>query len=220
MASGATIGVEVELRWTLLKSTDNSSMEILPVDGQLPDAGDDELLRLSLGGDTRAFHALADRHAERLYRLAASMTASRVDAEDIVQETLVGAFKGMKAFAGRSSVKTWLTRILVTQVARWRRDQKRRRPVRLSPMSGGDGEDHEAAPTTRDHGDPVGARLDVMEAIARLSAEHRDVVVLRELEQLSYEDIAAVLGIPRGTVESRLHRARSELRESLKAYRS
>lgn len=194
-------------------------MEILPVDGQLPEAGDNELLRLSLAGDTRAFHALADRHAERLHRLASSMTASRVDAEDIVQETLVGAFKGMKAFAGRSSVKTWLTRILVTQVARWRREQKRRRPVRLSQSIGSEAGDGATSPAARDHGDQVGVKLDLMEAIGRLSTEHRDVVVLRELEQLSYEEIAAVLGVPRGTVESRLHRARAELRERLKAYR-
>jgi RNA polymerase sigma-70 factor (ECF subfamily) len=216
--------VEVGLRWTLLSAADNSSMETPPVDGQPPETGDNELLRRSLAGDGGAFHALADRHAERLYRLAVSMTGNRVDAEDIVQESLVGAFKGMKGFAGRSSVKTWLTRILVTQVARWRREQKRHRllrPLHLAGLAAGhEAEDEKAEPVAgRTTGEQTGARLDLMEAIGRLSAEHKDVVVLRELEQLSYEEIAAVLGVPRGTVESRLHRARGELRERLKAYR-
>jgi RNA polymerase sigma-70 factor (ECF subfamily) len=181
------------------------------VEGQAPESDDSTLLRRSAAGDAKAFHALMDRHAERLYRLAVSLVGGRFDAEDIVQETFVGAFKGMKGFQERASVKTWLTRILVMQVARWRRDQKRHRRVHGSEV--------ETEPATGSLSGAVEARLDLMEAVGRLSPEHRDVVVLRELEQLSYEEMAAVLGVPRGTVESRLHRARGELRERLRAYR-
>lgn len=181
------------------------------MEGQAPEASDIALLHKASGGDAGAFHTLADRHADRLYRLAVSLVGNRFDAEDIVQETFIGAFKGMRGFEGRASVKTWLTRILVTQVARWRRERKRRRPR---------GGEADVEPVEESPAGGIGARMDLMEAVGRLSAEHREVIVLREMEQLSYEEIAGVLGVPRGTVESRLHRARGELRERLKAYRS
>jgi len=97
------------------------------------------------------------------------------------------------------------------QAAKWRRDY--RRPgevageVELSERSG---RESGAAAAEK--------RMDLQSAIERLSPEHREVVVLREFEGLSYEEIAQALGVPRGTVESRLHRARGELREMLKDY--
>jgi RNA polymerase sigma-70 factor (ECF subfamily) len=173
------------------------------------DEEDVQLLRQSVAGDGRAFHALVDRHADRLYRLAVSLVGSPADAEDVLQEAFTGAYRGLSGFQQRASVKTWLTRILVTQAAKWRRDRKR--PV----VTGAEELD--------DAGTPGGAgivesKLDVHAAVARLTPEHREVIVLREFEQLSYEEIAQALDVPRGTVESRLHRARAELRELLKAY--
>ncbi|HEX4053978.1 MAG TPA: sigma-70 family RNA polymerase sigma factor [Tepidisphaeraceae bacterium] len=167
-----------------------------------PEADDIELLRRS-GGDPKAFHALVDRHAQRLYRLAVCLVGNAADAEDVLQETFIGAFRGLGSFEGRSSVKTWLTRILVTQAARWRRDRRRSEPMDESVA---------AVAASPD------ATMDVQAAMQRLSAEHRQVLALREFERMSYEEMAEVLGVPRGTVESRLHRARSELREKLKSY--
>src|SRR4051794_33881789 len=81
-----------------------------------PEATSDiDLLRQAAAGDGRAFHLLVDRHADRLFRLSVSLIGNSSDAEDVVQETFAGAFKGLRQFEGRASVKTWLTRILFTQ---------------------------------------------------------------------------------------------------------
>jgi RNA polymerase sigma-70 factor (ECF subfamily) len=178
---------------------------------------DIELLRKSAAGDGKAYHALVDRHADRLYRLAVSLVGNSADAEDVLQEAFTGAYRGLSGFQGRASVKTWLTRILVMQAAKWRRDRKRHRRGVQPGDSTIDAED-EARPAATGEAGAVDARIDVHAAVQRLSAEHREVIALREFEHLSYEEIAEVLEVPRGTVESRLHRARTELREILKSY--
>jgi RNA polymerase sigma-70 factor, ECF subfamily len=169
-----------------------------------------ELLRKVGAGDPSAFRKLTDRHADRLFALVASLVGNRADAEDVVQETLAGAFRGAKKFEGRSSVKTWLTRIALTQAAKWQREQKRRR-VRsseaMAPRQVAEGS--EAA---------VEARIDLTAALQRLTADHREVLVLREFEMLGYEQMAALLGVPVGTIESRLFRARRELKALLGDY--
>jgi len=167
---------------------------------------DVELATRAARGDARAFHDLVDRHADRLFRLAVSLLGNSTDAEDVVQETLIGAFRGLKGFEARSSFKTWITRILVLQAAQFRR---RKRPMQSIP---------ESQPTAKDQPAGSEAKLDVQAALLNLPPEHRQVIVLRELEQMTYEEIAQVLDIPQGTVESRLHRARTALREKLKAY--
>jgi len=170
-----------------------------------PQADDIELLRRAADGDSGAFHALVDRHAQRLYRVAVSLVGNAVDAEDVLQETFIGAFRGLQGFEGRASVKTWLTRILVMQAAQFRRSRKRKQ---LEAMP-----DSVAAASKS-----AEAGIDIQAALGQLSAEHRQVLVLREYEGMSYEEIADVLDVPRGTVESRLHRARNEMREKLKSY--
>jgi RNA polymerase sigma-70 factor (ECF subfamily) len=171
------------------------------------------LFRKAAAGDGKAFHLLVDRHSQRLYRLAVSLVGNATDAEDVLQETFAGAFRGLGRFEERASVKTWLTRILMTQAARWRRDRQRKR---MEPMTEATAElaveGGEAAQMV------VGKKIDLQAALRQLSPEHREVLVLREFEQMAYEQIAEVLGVPRGTVESRLHRARADLREKLKAY--
>ena len=175
-----------------------------------------ELLRKAARGDGKAFHVLTDRHAPELFRLAASLSATRADAEDVVQETLIGAYQGLKRFDGRSSVKTWLKRILVRQAARqWNRGKRRRN---MLPIEAAD-----AAPSANQgQSGPISVdrRLDVAAVLRTLGAEHREVLVMREFDQMSYAEIAQVLETPIGTVESRLHRARAELRGKLKGYNS
>lgn len=220
---GATVPVKIEPdpAWT-----QTNSMEMPRVQDETSDAHeqrrDAELLRQSAAGNGKAFHALVDRHADRLYRLAVSLVGNAADADDVLQEALAGAYRGSSGFEGRASVKTWLTRILVMQATKWRRERTRRGGITghsidenvLSNPAAGD------ASFASLHGGAglVESRIDVQAALRRLSAEHRDVVVLREFEHLSYEQIAQVLDVPRGTVESRLHRARAELKELLKAY--
>ncbi len=188
------------------------------MEGDSREADDIELLRNANRGDRKAFHKLVDRHSDRLYRLAVSLVGNAADAEDILQETFVGAFKGLKGFQERASVKTWLTRILVTQTAKWRRDKKRR----ANPTVDSTLPSNEAFPAMLTVAPgvegSVEARVDVHAAVAKLSAEHREVILLREFQQMNYDEIAEVLDVPRGTVESRLHRARAELKNILKAY--
>jgi RNA polymerase sigma-70 factor (ECF subfamily) len=179
------------------------------------EATDVDLLRRAGDGDGRAFHTLVDRHAQRLYRLSASLVGNATDAEDVVQETFAGAFKGIRQFEGRASVKTWLTRILFTQAAKWRRDKKRRD---FRPLEAAEGSGSTAAAVGDQAVQGVGAKMDLHAALKRLSEEHRQVLLLREFEGMAYEEMAEVLGVPRGTIESRLHRARNELREKLKSY--
>jgi RNA polymerase sigma-70 factor (ECF subfamily) len=178
---------------------------------------DQDLLKLSIDGDSRAFHVLVDRHAAELFRLAMSLSRNRAEAEDIVQETLIGAFRGMRKFDGRASVKTWLKRILVRQAARaWHRAKPSRQAASLDSLPA-DAPSTPAASvgsaTTR-----VDSKIDVAAILKTLSPEYRQILVLREFEQLSYAEIAELLDVPQGTVESRLHRARAEVRARLGSY--
>jgi RNA polymerase sigma-70 factor, ECF subfamily len=167
------------------------------------------LLHRAARGDNAAFHELIDRHAQRLFRLAVRLVGNSTDAEDVLQETWVGAYQGLGRFEERASVKTWLTRILVTQAALWRR-QNSRRAAKMAEAARQD--------ITTDAAGGSAIRIDINAALQKLSQDHRQVLVLREYEQMSYEEMAEALDVPRGTIESRLSRARAELRQILKEY--
>jgi RNA polymerase sigma-70 factor (ECF subfamily) len=170
---------------------------------------DTELLKQIGRGDPAASRALLERHGRYLFGVAHALTGNAADAEDLVQETLVGALGG--TFRGESSVRTWLVRILTNQAG-----MLRRRPFKRAAHVGLDETPSPAAPATGNAG--VEAKLDLSTMLSALSVEHRQVIVLRELEGLSYEEIAEALHVPRGTVESRLHRAREDLRKKFKGY--
>jgi len=183
-----------------------ASLEALHV----PD--DAQLLRQVGRGDETAFRELVDRHARYLYGIAYSLTQNAADAEDVVQETFVGVLKSK--FREESSVRTWLVQILVRQAALLRRTRSRKiTQTTLDEPSGGLGKAVE--------GSAVGgsdAKLDLAVMLEKLSPEHRQVIVLREIEGMTYDEIARALNVPRGTIESRLFRARAELRERFKGY--
>lgn len=176
--------------------------------------GDLELVHRAARGESPAFHALVDRHASELMRLAVSLSATRADAEDVLQETFIGAYQGMRRFDGRASVKTWMKRILVRQAARhWNRSKRSRSTLPIDAA--------EASPAPREISNgPIGVdrRMDVAAVVRTLAPEHREVIVMREFDQMSYAEIAEVLQVPIGTVESRLHRARADLRTKLQGY--
>lgn len=180
------------------------------MDGGQWNPDDSELVRQARSGQGDAFHLLVDRHARFLLAMANSL-AGPADAEDLVQETFAGAFRGLDGFKGQSSFKTWLARILVRQAARHRQVNRRRNEQLQQRFL-----------TSSEHVFPeshaADVRMDVSRAILALSPEHREVVVLRELQGFSYEQIAEILELPRGTVESRLFRARQALQELLKEY--
>jgi len=179
-----------------------------------------ELIRQAAEGDSQAFHTLVDRHASELFRLALSLSATRSDAEDTVQETLLGAYRGMRSFDARASVKTWLKRILVRQAARtWNKSRASRKALALEAV---DVEPPPSAASVREAmaTGAVDRKIDIAAVLKTLPREYREILVLREFEQMSYTEIAEALGVPQGTVESRLHRARADLKNKLKSYKS
>jgi RNA polymerase sigma-70 factor (ECF subfamily) len=184
-----------------------------------------DLVRNAAAGETKAFHALIDRHAASMFRVALSLSKNRADAEDLMQEATIGAYRGIKNFAGRSSVKTWLLQIMTRQAAKaWHKSRHHRSAQSLHSPSGeggrgGDRED-DANLATRSSAPGVEKKLDVMAVLEKMTPAHREILVLREIRGLSYEEIAEVLSVPRGTVESRLSRARTEFRERFGEYES
>lgn len=160
----------------------------------------------------QAFHQLVDAHASYLFGVARAMLGRSVDAEDVVQETFLAAIKGLRRFEGRSQLRTWLVTILTRQVAMWRRKQAWRREA------GKEGWPLELAGADQGGEREADAKMDVMSMLERLAPEHREVLILREYEGMSYEQMAEALGVPMGTVESRLYRARQELKGKLKGY--
>jgi RNA polymerase sigma-70 factor (ECF subfamily) len=174
------------------------------------ESSDLDLARLAGQGDHQAFHALVDRHAKSLFRVASRLSPTRSDAEDLVQDTFAAAYKGLAAFDGRASVKTWLTRILIRRAAdAWRAGRARRQTASLETA---------APPAARPAVAAVDQRLDLATILAKLEPAHREVIVMREMQGMSYAEIAESLNVPQGTVESRLHRARAELRRRLTGY--
>jgi RNA polymerase sigma-70 factor (ECF subfamily) len=167
---------------------------------------DAALLRQVHRGESPALAELIRRHAPYLYGIARSLCGNEHDAEDLVQEVFVATLRAK--FRGESSVRTWLVAILVRRAAMLRRS-KLRQPLRM---------DSTPDVTTRAGSPASDAKADMAAMLEALSPEHREVIVLRELQQMSYDQIALVLSIPRGTVESRLHRAREQLRLRFKSY--
>jgi RNA polymerase sigma-70 factor, ECF subfamily len=183
------------------------------------DESEQELITRLRNGDSSAFHRLVDRFGNRLYGLAFSLLRNVEDAEDIVQETLSGAYRGIGSFEQRASLWTWLVKILIRQIARSRRSldarsQKLRMGMSVDELDRVGGIEDDASPPMKQ----TDAKLDVMAMLRKLAPDRQEIIILRELEQMSYEQISQSLGIPLGTVESRLYRARAELRQLLREY--
>jgi RNA polymerase sigma-70 factor (ECF subfamily) len=175
---------------------------------------DFQLIDLSLKGQTEAFGQLVLKYQDRLFNTVFHLVGHAEDARDIVQEALVQAFLKLDSFRQESAFYTWLYRIAFN-VAMTQRRQRRStasldRVMENSHREPVDGKDGPAEVLDRkEH------CRQVRQAIGRLAEEHRAVLVLREIDGCCYETIAAILDIPIGTVRSRLHRARLELREEL-----
>lgn len=162
-------------------------------------------------GDEEACEALVRQYQERVFALISRMTGDPDRVEDIAQEVFLKAFRSLKSFRGGSRFYTWLYRITVNTVLNTMRSQGRRQETSLDALEGFEVQadaDMEPAEVT--------ARLElarrVREAIDQLEEPYRVIVYLRELEDLSYEEIAQVVELPVGTVKSRLFRARQHLK--------
>lgn len=181
-----------------------------------------ELIEGIQRGDADAFERVARTYAPRLFRLAIRLTGNRADAEDLVQETLVRALPALTKFEGRARVSTYLVRALTNLWKNSLRSRKRSRLVDwFRAASGKDGDEErevvavDPSPSAHERLEQQDRAVEVRRCVARLEPTRRLTLLLREVEELSYEEIAAMTGVPVGTVRSRLARARRDLRELL-----
>ena len=166
-----------------------------------------------------------EQHATLVYNLALRLVGNASDAEDLAQDALIRALKALPNFRGESSLSTWVYRITVNTWKNRVRSEKRRGLWKMLPLSLFTGEDKDEEPNFKDDSKPLDADLEtdekgamVQKALMDLDEESRAVVVLREIEGQSYQEIAAALEIPEGTVKSRLSRARESLKGKLQKY--
>jgi RNA polymerase sigma-70 factor (ECF subfamily) len=177
-------------------------------------ADDQRLIADCLKGDTAAFGELVRRYQERLYNSVYRLLDNAEDAQDVVQEAFLNAYQSLESFKGDSLFFTWLYRIAVNTAI----SLKRKRRVTMRLEVGRDGEQTIEPVDPSDLSRPEHALEQaeegqrIRQALARLSPEHRAVLVMKDMEGQKYETMAEILQVPIGTIRSRLHRARLELR--------
>ncbi len=181
---------------------------------------DADLIRRALLHDESAIRAIVQKHNRRLYRVARSIVRDDGEAEDVLQEAYIQAFRALPKFRAESSFATWLTRIVINEALQYRR-QRRELPSDASdvsiesgevipfPMQRSQAQDPERAMAQREL-----CRL-VERAIDRLPLDYRTVLMARTIEGLSIEETSDALGLRPETVKTRLHRARALLRSAL-----
>ena len=197
---------------------------------------DNDLVQMTLKGDKEAYRALVERYQGRLFSTALDIVKTREDAEDVVQETFVKAFLSLGQFKGQSSFYTWLYRICFNMAIDIRRKAGRRGGTHLefkehlgvnraavedgARESGGGGTGHHPQRVEGPHDALARKELGhkIQEVLGELSEEHRAVIMLREIDGLDYDEIAKAIGVPKGTVMSRLFYARKALQKALEEF--
>jgi RNA polymerase sigma-70 factor, ECF subfamily len=175
--------------------------------------------------EPRAFDEIVRLFGDKVFSLSYRMLGNRQEAEDVAQEVFITVFKTIDGFRGEAKFSTWLLRIAANHT------KNRIKYLARRPVDGGEVEDaadaHAAAggvagPAVQSHIDGPDALIEAAEleslmqtAIAALDEEHRLLVVLRDVEELSYQEIGEIAGLPEGTIKSRLHRARMAIKEHL-----
>jgi len=181
-------------------------------------ADDQRLIAASVQGNTAAFGELVRRYQDRLYHAVYRMVAHPDDALDVVQDAFLNAYQSLDNFKGDAQFFTWLYRIAINTAISHKRKQRAVLSIDAATRNGEAGLDpHDPSEESQ-----PGHALELAEqegriqrALSRLSPEHRTVLVMKDMEGQKYEDMAEVLEVPIGTIRSRLHRARLELRAIL-----
>ena len=184
--------------------------------------GDVELVARCREGDTQAFNELVTRHRQRCFAMIYQMVRNEEDAWDLAQDGFVRAWRSLASFRGQSSFFTWLYRIMTNVTLDWLRRKKIASGQEFDDSIGLPGiapgavtaPQATVAPATKLADQEIRVRVD--EAIARLSDEHRAVIVMRELDGMEYHEIAEAVGCSIGTVMSRLFYARRKLQTMLR----
>jgi len=185
---------------------------------------DRELVRDCLHGNKEAFRELVERYQRKIVSVATGMVNNPQDALEIAQETFIKAYENLDRFKGESSFYTWLYRIAVNRAIDFQRRERRHPTVPLDDgnAAGDSAERYEdtlkeerlTEPSREAQAHQIGAR--VTAAINELTPDHKAVILLREVEGLSYDEISRVMQCSKGTVMSRLHYARKKLQKRLK----
>ena len=182
-------------------------------DGAAPgERSDGELIERFLAGDQSAFTALVHRHERRVYNLAYRMLGREEDARDAAQEAFLSALRKLSTFRGQAAFTTWLHRVTVNSCYDILR-RRRRDPIPVAPQ------EHPVVHAA-DPAGTVSSSVDVQRALLGVPEEFRSVLVMHDAMDMAYEEIAESLGIPVGTVKSRLHRGRVALARLLPGERS
>ena len=181
-------------------------------------ASDAELVERFQGGDRSAFSEIVRRYQDRVYTQAFRWMRDRQLAEEVAQDVFLALFRSLERFRGESQLSTWVYRVVVNHCKNRKLYRKRRKMDKHEALEGSRPDDEGPArqlPSEGPGADAAAHRHEaqalVWEALQRLEDEPRTIIVLRDVEDLSYEEISEILGLPRGTVKSRLHRARSQL---------
>ncbi|QDU79542.1 ECF RNA polymerase sigma-E factor [Polystyrenella longa] len=178
---------------------------------------DQQLIEQFLQGDADAFDQLILRYQDRLFNTLLRMFNSEQDAQDAVQEAFVQVFQKLHTFQGKSQFYSWLCRIAINNVL----TQKRKRKLATTSLetakekAGIEPDDHNRESHPSHQLETSENQSAIQRALNELADDQRTVIVLKEIEGLKYEEIAEIIDCPVGTVRSRIHRARSELRQKL-----
>jgi RNA polymerase sigma-70 factor (ECF subfamily) len=187
-------------------------MSYSPKTNYLSDLTDLELIRKVKSGETQAFDCLMQRYGNRIYRVIYGMVHNYADAEDLVQETFVHAYKGIKKFKEQYQFYTWLYRIAINLCINY---CKRKKIIQFTSLANAE---FYADKNPKASLEAQELKRVVERQLAQLPNEQKMVFVLRTFEEMGYQEIADILGISVGTVMSRLARARQKLKELLKDY--
>jgi len=174
---------------------------------------DEELVRRYLSGDADGFAKLVDRHRRRVYNVCLRILGDPEDAADASQDVFVSLLTKLDQFRGDAAFTTWLHRISVN--ACYDATRKRRRQPMLHLADDRDLPEVEQGPPVPDPAEEVAGTRDVVAALRRIPEEFRVALVLADLQDLAYEQIAKVLDVPIGTVKSRVHRGRVALARAM-----
>jgi RNA polymerase sigma-70 factor, ECF subfamily len=164
-------------------------------------------------GDRDAFALLVERHERRVYNVAYRILGREEDARDATQDAFLAALRKLSGFRGEARFTTWMHRVTVNACYDLLRKQSRQPMLHL--VADDDERAPEPGPPVEDHGDEVASTTDVERALAEVPIEFRAVLVLHDLQDVAYEEIARILEVPIGTVKSRLHRGRIALARAM-----
>jgi RNA polymerase sigma-70 factor, ECF subfamily len=178
---------------------------------------DNRLIAKCRDGNAAAFGELVLRYEDRLFNTVLRLVNNAEDARDVVQEAFLHAYQSLHSFKGDSLFFTWLYRIAINTAISLQRKQKPMLRLQASGDEKSTIEPLDASEMNRpDYSLQVAEEEQrIQYALSKLSAEHRAVLVMKDMDGIKYEDMAETLGVPVGTIRSRLHRARLELRDIL-----